>query len=116
MSTTKLKKGEYIIHEGDLAQTIYFLLSGELDVIKQGKKINTIRANEVFGELAYVEKIPRTASVVATQDSIVVTFSPANLHRDLDELPEWVQNFIKGLIRKVVNLSEMVVENKKKAA
>lgn len=58
--------GDVMIDEGAIDSRIYILLSGEVEVRRQGKLLATIdRVGEVFGELAVVNEDRRSASVVA---------------------------------------------------
>ena len=58
--------GEFIIKEGDMDPWLYFLLSGEIRVMKEGEEISTIaRKGEIFGEMRIVDDQLRSASVQA---------------------------------------------------
>ncbi len=58
--------GDVMIDEGAIDSRIYILLSGEVEVRRQGKLLATIgQTGEVFGELAVVSEDRRSASVVA---------------------------------------------------
>ena len=63
---------ERIIREGEMAQTMYFIVDGEVSVrVKdQGtgeeRAVETLHRGAYFGELALVMKRPRVASVYAT--------------------------------------------------
>lgn len=112
MDIITLKVGQVIITENDPSKTMYFLCKGKLAVTAGGKRINTILPDEVFGELAYVMCIPRTATVYAEEPSMVVAFCPGNLHEELDAMPDWVQKFVLGLMKKVVTLTEIIAKEK----
>lgn len=61
------EKGEVIIKEGDHTKFFCLLLKGAVDIVKEGKKIATIKnAGELLGELALVMEHARTATVVAS--------------------------------------------------
>jgi len=110
MDIRTLKIGEVIITENDPSKNMYFLISGKLAVMAGGKRINTIMPDEVFGELAFVMDIPRTATVYAEETSTIVSFCPGNLNEELDNMPEWVKKFVLGLMQKIVNLTEIIAK------
>ena len=63
--------GEIIIQEGDLDPWLYFLLSGEVEVSKEGEAITKLsRKGEIFGEMRIIDFMQRSASVVAVGKTI----------------------------------------------
>ena len=58
-----------ILKEGELADPVakkdgmFVLLSGKLEIYKSGYHVATLKAGSVFGEIAIIEKSPRTATV-----------------------------------------------------
>jgi CRP/FNR family transcriptional regulator, cyclic AMP receptor protein len=57
---------EIIIHEGDRDTWLYFLLSGEVRISKEGEEISTIgRRGDIFGEMRIIDDRSRSASVTA---------------------------------------------------
>ena len=63
--------GELIIQEGELDPWLYFLLSGKIRIIKEGKNIATIsQKGEIFGEMRIVDSLSRSASVYAVGKTI----------------------------------------------
>ncbi|MEJ2641166.1 MAG: cyclic nucleotide-binding domain-containing protein, partial [Desulfosarcinaceae bacterium] len=58
--------GEIIIHEGDRDTWLYFLLSGEVRISKEGEEISTIgRRGDIFGEMRIIDDRSRSATVTA---------------------------------------------------
>ena len=65
------ESGDVIIEEGTIDSRIYILLSGAVEVRKNGKVLASInRPGEVFGELALVNEDRRSASVVAAKRAV----------------------------------------------
>ena len=71
-----LRIGEVLMTEGEIDQTVYVILKGELKIMKdtdgQPREISTLRSGDWVGEIAFSKKIPRTASAVAGVPSIVM--------------------------------------------
>lgn len=57
--------GETIFEEGDLGDSMYVVLDGEVEIILRGNVINTLTAGEIFGEMALVDNRPRSAAARA---------------------------------------------------
>jgi MFS family permease len=70
----KISGGELIISQGEAAADFYIVRSGSFDVLvstadDRQEKVNELTAGDYFGEIGLLERVPRTASVVATTDS-----------------------------------------------
>ena len=68
--------GDLIFSEGDIGDKIYFVSSGRLNIFiqqnKEKRSLCSLAAGEVFGEMAILNNLPRTASVEAEIDSKLV--------------------------------------------
>ena len=54
-----------IITEGEIEDCFYIIATGELQVIKKGNVIAILNKGDCFGEMAYLGKISRTATIKA---------------------------------------------------
>lgn len=66
-----VEEGTVLIQEGDLGAEMYMIEEGELEVLVQGQLTNRLLPGSVFGELALLHGIPRTATVRAVRKSKV---------------------------------------------
>jgi cAMP-dependent protein kinase regulator len=57
--------GEAILEQGEAGDAFYAIGSGQVEVVKDGTLARTLGPGAHFGEIALLEKVPRTASVVA---------------------------------------------------
>ena len=62
-SEIAVSAGEVLIREGDVADALYVLRSGAVEVDAGGVTVATLTAGSWFGELGLLERIPRTATV-----------------------------------------------------
>ena len=62
------KKGHTIIEEGDTSREAYIVNSGKVAVVKNDEIIATLGENEIFGEMGWLQHIPRSATVIAVED------------------------------------------------
>jgi CRP-like cAMP-binding protein len=80
MSYVHLKRGEYLFVEGDQGTFLGFVVSGLLEVQKKsdlGKNIPIARLTKgsSIGEMALIDKSPRSATVIARQTTTMVTLT-----------------------------------------
>jgi eukaryotic-like serine/threonine-protein kinase len=57
--------GDQIIVEGDIDDSFYIITSGQVDVYKDGALIGNLKTGDCFGEMAYLSKAERTATIMA---------------------------------------------------
>ena len=62
------KKGQTILEEGDTSREAYIVNSGKVTVVKNDEIIATLGENEIFGEMGWLQHIPRSATVMAVED------------------------------------------------
>ncbi|MBN1256497.1 MAG: Crp/Fnr family transcriptional regulator [Planctomycetes bacterium] len=69
----KVKAGTTIFEEGDKSHDLYILLTGALEVRKNDNPIACIdKADTYFGEMSTLLGLPRTATVIAAEDSTLI--------------------------------------------
>jgi len=75
--------GEVIIHEGRTGQRMYFIIEGKVEITKRfaakSAVLEEISAGSSFGEMAFIDRAPRTASVVALEPTHVMALNEAVL-------------------------------------
>ena len=70
MQLLSVRKGEHVVHQGDQADCLYYVLRGRLDVLRDGHLlVAEIGSGEPVGEIAFFADTQRTADVVASRDS-----------------------------------------------
>ncbi|MDD3342377.1 MAG: cyclic nucleotide-binding domain-containing protein [Sulfurospirillaceae bacterium] len=66
-------KGDVIMNAGDKGREIYFILYGTAVVVVEGKKIvATIDSPHMFGEMAFLTKKPRNATILAYKEGTTI--------------------------------------------
>lgn len=77
----RYETGEFVIREGDEDYSFYILLTGIVSVEKNGRHIDYLQVGDCFGEMGYITKGKRTASVKANGDVYLVQVNAATLDR-----------------------------------
>lgn len=77
----KFKTGELIFEEGSYANLTYYLVSGRVRVVKDGKKLAVMqRVGDVFGEMGPISGSTRSASVYAEDKTVCIEIDISNLY------------------------------------
>jgi len=67
----KYKPGELILEEGSYDSWIYFLVSGQVKIVKGDKKLSVLnRIGDIFGEMGVIDGSARSASVYAVDETV----------------------------------------------
>jgi serine/threonine-protein kinase len=72
---TKVETGKTIIEEGEIDDSFYILISGDVSVQKGNRDVAVLEKGQCFGEMAYLTGEARTASIVTRSDCILLKFS-----------------------------------------
>lgn len=79
--------GETIFEEGDEGHVMYVVQDGEVDIILNGQVIDTITTGSILGEMALIDRSPRSAKSVARVDTRLVPIDEAKFMQHVHRTP-----------------------------
>ena len=80
-------KGDAVVREGELGDSMFFIVAGQAEA-RTPHGIFTLRAGDFFGEIAMVERNPRTATVVATARCQLLELQVLDFQRFVARYPD----------------------------
>jgi len=92
---------ETIVKEGSTGTALYIVLSGRARVEQGGQPIGEVGAGDFFGELALIEEHPRSATVVAGEQTDCLLFPAWEFTALLEEHPEVAVPIMRALIQRL---------------
>jgi len=98
----KVEKGETIIQEGEIDDSFYILISGQVVVKTGGKKLAVLEKGQCFGEMAYLTGEARTATIITKEECILLKISSTllnGLSEDIQLL--FFKNFTQTIIKRL---------------
>jgi len=107
----KCPKHTEIIKEGDNTHyNMYIILSGGLRVVKNygeaGQTVlSTLGVGDAFGEMSLFLKKPRSASVVAFKDSVLLEITEDRVLEIISSNPKLLYGLIKTLCERIEHLN-----------
>jgi CRP-like cAMP-binding protein len=96
-----LREGKELTREGKPGREFFVLVDGTADVIKKGRKVNTLEAMDFFGEIALIHESPRTATVKATSPVRALVITERNFKRLLKEQPDIQRKVLEALAERM---------------
>jgi len=109
--TRAYKKGDLIVKQGELAVAFYLITKGHVNVAHGGEGDNqTVLASlgqgEFFGEMAILDSYPRSASVVAVEDTECLVLSRWDFLAELRSNPFIAVQMLPVLSRRIRKLQQ----------
>jgi len=102
MQRLSLRKGDYLVRQGDGAHHVYYVLRGRFEVLRDGRHlVAEIGAGEPVGEIAFFSGLTRTADVQASRDSEVLELSRESFDRLAAAQPGFIQSILRTLGRRL---------------
>ncbi|KAJ3283011.1 anaphase-promoting complex subunit Hcn1 [Rhizoclosmatium sp. JEL0117] len=90
--------GDIIFTQGQVGMEMYFVVSGTINVLAQGKHVATLNEGAFFGEVALIGNIPRTATVQAAGSCMLYRLTRASFTSILEEFED-VKRTVDGIYR-----------------
>jgi serine/threonine protein kinase len=94
--------GDRIVSEGEIDDSVYILTSGQVIIRKNGAAVGILEQGDCFGEMGYVTKFKRVASIVATAPVSLLKISSALIGRvSTDCQLRLCKVFLRTLVRRL---------------
>jgi signal transduction histidine kinase len=105
--------GEIVFREGDQGDAMYLIRSGRVAVVKGDFAAPLVLAcwgaGEVVGEMALLEEKPRSASIVALEDSRLLRISRQRFQKLLSKEPAIGMQMMETLSSRLRELDEAII-------
>ncbi len=101
--------GQYFFRENEKTDAMFVLEAGEVSIMKtwnhQQYEIGRLGPGDCFGEMALIDLLPRSASVLAVQDCTAITLSLESVQwlydKDLEQFALILMNIGRELSRRL---------------
>ena len=103
--TIDLPADTEVVSEGGVADAFFVILEGQADVLRNGRRVQTLGPGAYFGELALLDPAPRSATVRAKSPLSLALLGTRMFKTILREVPPMNERLLAGLARQVRDMS-----------
>jgi CRP/FNR family transcriptional regulator len=108
------KDGDVIVRQGEKGNCMFVILKGEVEAVAEtdGKelRLRTMKANDIFGEMALFEEETRTATIRALGSAQILTIDKKNFLGGIHEDPSLAFRIVKTMSHRIRDLTERLAK------
>lgn len=93
--------GQNIFTAGQPGDTMYVVKEGEVDVVVNGKVVDTVGPSGILGEMALIDKQPRSATAVAKTDCKLVSVNEQRFQRLVQQTPHFAIQVMRVMAQRL---------------
>jgi NTE family protein len=99
----KPQRGEILVRQGAPSDSVFVVVSGRFEVWVEGQKtaISEIGVGEPIGEVGFFSGTPRTATIIAARDSVVVELDRASFDDVARRVPAIYPTLLRALAQRL---------------
>jgi serine/threonine protein kinase len=108
---TEFKKGEVIVTEGEQETAFYIIAKGGVEVVKNKKVVGMMKQGDCFGEIAFLTRQPRNATIMARTEVSLMRVSTSLMEQASTETQlRYYRIFLENLIARLSQATDKLVE------
>ncbi|MCY7296959.1 cyclic nucleotide-binding domain-containing protein [Alteromonas sp. a30] len=103
----RIRADKTFIKEGAQEPFFYIILAGRADVFHKGRKIGELLPGNFIGEVGFICKEPRSATVTSATDMVVMLIADEQFRRMPARIRESIKDrIISGLVERVTGMND----------
>jgi CRP/FNR family transcriptional regulator, cyclic AMP receptor protein len=97
LDEVEVPKDKVLVEEGRVGTEFFLIVSGNAAVTRDGRKVATLGPGSHFGELALLDRRPRSASVVSETDMDLLVLSQRQFNSLLESVPSIARKMLAAM-------------------
>jgi CRP/FNR family transcriptional regulator, cyclic AMP receptor protein len=97
VSETEVPSGKHLVDQGDRSYNLFVILKGKAEVYKDGKSVAELGPGDFFGEVGTVGDAPRSATVVSTKRTRLLTLGGRDVQRLKESAPQVLEQLERAI-------------------
>jgi CRP-like cAMP-binding protein len=95
MEARKYQPGEVIFYQGEVGEEMFAIKKGKVELRFDNRLLDTLEENEVFGEMALVDRLTRSATAVAVDEVEVIAIDEHRFLFMVQQTPNFALTMLK---------------------
>jgi serine/threonine protein kinase len=105
------EKGNVIVTEGEPETACYIIAKGGVEVVKNDKVVGLMKQGDCFGEIAFLTRQPRNATIMARTEVSLMSVSASLMEQASTETQiRYYRIFLENLISRLSQATDKLVE------
>jgi serine/threonine protein kinase len=105
------EKGNVIVTEGEPETAFYVIAKGGVEVVKNDKVVGLMKQGDCFGEIAFLTRQPRNATIMARTEVSLMSVSASLMEQASTETQvRYYRIFLENLISRLSQATDKLVE------
>jgi CRP-like cAMP-binding protein len=97
LDSVSVPAGKELVEEGRVGQEFFIIVDGQATVSRNGRKVASLGPGSHFGELALLDRRPRSASVVSDTAMDMLVLSQRQFNGLLESVPSIARKMLSAL-------------------
>ena len=93
-----------VFKEGDQGDAMYLIVDGRVKIFVGERNLAELGTGQCFGEMAILDSEPRSATIVAQKDVVLLEISREDFYELMADEHEISQGIVKVLVRRLRNV------------
>jgi CRP/FNR family transcriptional regulator, cyclic AMP receptor protein len=103
------KAGDIIFKEGDPAEELFVVKTGSVEIRLGDRVLDTLPERSIFGEMALIDRGPRSATAVAATDATLVPVGEKQFLFLVSGTPYFALNLMRVLVRRLRSSNAIII-------
>ena len=101
----QVEAGFVLCKEGQLGREFFVLMDGEVEISRRGRRVESRGGGDIFGEIALIADVPRTATVTAKTPLRFFVLTAQAFRPMLDDYPTIERKVLRAVAKRLASLS-----------
>jgi len=106
LEEVRVPAGKMLCEQGTVGREFFLIVDGQASVRRNNRKVATLAPTQYFGEMALLDRRPRSATVVADTDMTLLVLGQRQFNGLLDAMPALARKMLAAMATRLREADE----------